>query len=182
MTGETTAIMDQIGHLQRSLNELKASLADSWARESVPSGPFEVFICRARDERFGLPIEAVEEVLPMCALTEYPQGPPWLSGVLNLRGEMIPVVDVAARIARTRRPIRLDDFIVVLEIAKKRFGLVFQEVFRIHSVDGAEVQAPVRDVPEALYVIGMVEVDKHPLFLLSIACLLGTSDIPEDLL
>lgn len=179
MINETSHILEQIGQMQRHLAELKASLSDQWLKESVPHGMFDLFVCRARQERYGLPIERVAEVLPMCRLTDYPQAPLWFSGMLDLRGELIPVLDVTARIDHTRRAIDPSDFIVIVDVDDKRFGLVFQEVFRVFSVDGAKVQPPVSDVPEALYVLGIAETEEAPVFLLSLACLLGTSEIPE---
>jgi purine-binding chemotaxis protein CheW len=178
---ETTAILEQIGTMQRNLAELKASLTDSWNKENIPREPFEIFVCRARNERYGLPVELVKEVLPMCGLTAYPQGPCWFAGILNLRGEMIPVVDVASRIERRQHQVEVTDFIVVVDMGKKRFGLVFQEVFQVETVEGRAVQPTISDIPEALYVLGIVETEKHPVFLLSLACLLGSSEIPEDL-
>ncbi len=181
MIEDTTTILDRIGEMERSLAELKASLAEQWESESVPPGSFDVFVCRARDERYGLFVDAVEEVIPMCELADYPQGPPWLSGMLNLRRRMIPVVDVQARVARGHREVDVDDFIVIARVGEKRFGLVFQEVFRVSTVNGSGVQPPMRDVPEAPYVLGIAEFEKRPMYLLSLACLLGTSEIPEVL-
>jgi purine-binding chemotaxis protein CheW len=182
MTEETIDVLERIGELQRNLTELRASLTQKWTEEAVPDGEFDIFVCRAGEGMFGLPIEVVKEVLPICQLTDYPQGPPWLAGLINLRGELIPVVDVYARINRQSRPTELSDAIVIVQVSQRRFGLVFQEVFRIHNVDGKRLQPPLRDIPEALYVLGIVETEETPVFLLSLACLLGTSEIPEDLL
>lgn len=182
MLNETNTILEQIGQMQRHLAELKASLSEKWIRETVPSGVFDLFICRARDERYGIPIQSVLEVLQMCRLTDYPQAPPWFSGMLNLRGELIPVLDVSARINCTRRSIDALDFIVVVEIENKRFGLVFREVLSVFTVDSANVRPPMGDVPEAPYLIGIVEIDRTPVFLLSLSALFCTSEIPEALL
>ncbi len=182
MADKTIVILEQIGEMQRNLAELKASLAEKWVRETVPTGTFEMFVCRADAERYGLPVESVEEVLAMCKLGDYPEGPPWFSGVLNLRGEILPVVDVIGRIENRRRAVRAGDFIVVVNVDGKRFGLVFQEVFHVHTVNGATVQPPMRDIPEALYVLGIVNTKEAPVYLLSLSALLGTADIPEELL
>ena len=182
MTEDTVTILEQIGQMQRHLAELKASFSEKMVRETVPPGPFDLFVCRARNERYGVPIQLVSEVLPMCRLTDYPEAPPWFSGMLNLRGTLIPVLDVSARIGRRRRAVDASDFIVIVNIKDKRFGLVFQEVFRVFTVDGADLQPPMRDVPEALYVLGIVKAEKMPVFLLSLSALLGTSELPEDLL
>ena len=181
MSMETSRILEQIGQMQRELVELKASLHERWEQETLPEGAFEIFVCRARKERYGLRIEQIEEVLPMCSLQEYPEGPPWFSGLLNLRGEMIPVVDISGRIDKHRRPAKVSDFIIIVHIEGKRFGLVVQEVFQVETVNSAKVQPPMQDVPEALYVHGIVQTNLSVVFLLSLSSLLGTSEIPEDL-
>ena len=49
-------------------------------------------------EWFALPLSAVREVIPSQTVTRLPGSPPWLHGLTNLRGELVPVIDVAIRI------------------------------------------------------------------------------------
>ena len=177
---DTARILEQMGRMQRHLAELKASLTHQLTKETLPEDRFDLFVCRARNEHYGIPIHLVSEVLPMCSLTDYPQAPKWFSGMLNLRGQLIPVLDVSARIDQQKGLVEPSDFIVVVAVEGKQYGLVFKEVFRVMTADGAAVQPPMRDVPEALYILGIVESESTPVFLLSLSCLLGTSEIPED--
>ncbi len=63
------------------------------AAQSLPTRQFCVF--RAGRERFCLPVLEVEEVVDWPLVTRVPLGPPFLMGVFNLRGTIIPVVDIA---------------------------------------------------------------------------------------
>ncbi|MCP4679105.1 MAG: purine-binding chemotaxis protein CheW [Deltaproteobacteria bacterium] len=177
---EPAEVIEEIGKLEQRLNELRATMAQRLVRESVPKEEFSLFVCRIRNERVGLPIESVEEVLPMCKLASLPEAPPWLAGLLNLRGSMIPVIDALARIERRERSPELRDFLVICSSEERRFGLIVQEVFQIENVDGSLIQPVDRELPQAPYVLGLFQIDGKAVFQLSLSCLLNTSSIPED--
>jgi purine-binding chemotaxis protein CheW len=98
------------------LNPLPSELAAdeltefSGSRElTPPSRQFCVF--RAGRERFCLPVLEVEEVVDWPLVTRVPLGPPFLMGVFNLRGTIIPAVDIA--VTEGRRPGLLPRSIIV---------------------------------------------------------------------
>ena len=78
-----------------------------------PSRQFCVF--RAGRERFCLPVLEVEEVVDWPLVTRVPLGPPFLMGVFNLRGTIIPAVDIA--VTEGRRPSLLPRSIIVAVLA-----------------------------------------------------------------
>ena len=78
-----------------------------------PSRQFCVF--RAGRERYCLPVLEVEEVVDWPLVTRVPLGPPFLMGVFNLRGTIIPVVDIA--VTEGRRPGLLPRNIIVAVLA-----------------------------------------------------------------
>jgi len=78
-----------------------------------PSRQFCVF--RAGRERFCLPVLEVEEVVDWPLVTRVPLGPPFLMGVFNLRGTIIPAVDIA--VTEGRRPGLLPRSIIVAVLA-----------------------------------------------------------------
>lgn len=86
-------------------------LAEASGREehAPPSRQFCVF--RAGRERFCLPVLEVEEVVDWPMVTRVPLGPPFLMGVFNLRGTIIPAVDIA--VTEGRRPGLLPRSIIV---------------------------------------------------------------------
>lgn len=79
------------------------------AEHAPPSRQFCVF--RAGRERFCLPVLEVEEVVDWPLVTRVPLGPPFLMGVFNLRGTIIPAVDIA--VTEGRRPGLLPRSIIV---------------------------------------------------------------------
>jgi purine-binding chemotaxis protein CheW len=83
------------------------------AGHTPPSRQFCVF--RAGRERFCLPVLEVEEVVDWPLVTRVPLGPPFLMGVFNLRGTIIPAVDIA--VTEGRRPGLLPRSIIVAVLA-----------------------------------------------------------------
>jgi len=79
----------------------------------TPTNQFCVF--RAGRERFCLPVLEVDEVVDWPLMTRVPLGPPFLMGVFNLRGTIIPVVDIA--VTEGRRPGLLPRSIIVAVLA-----------------------------------------------------------------
>src|ERR1700694_3692256 len=83
------------------------------SEHAPPSRQFCVF--RAGRERFCLPVLEVEEVVDWPLVTRVPLGPPFLMGVFNLRGTIIPVVDIA--VTEGRRPGLLPRSVIVAVLA-----------------------------------------------------------------
>lgn len=181
-TLEPEQILKELKEVQERLLELHANTAQQLVKEIVPQGIFEIVLCRLEQHDMGLVLDVVQEVLPMCKLNPYPEAPLWMPGLLNLRGVMVPVIDVQARIGRYSRECQLGDVIVVCNSVGRRFGLVFDQVSTVHQADSSSIQPVEAHMPYTPYVLGMLSILKRSILLLSLDPLLATSDIPEELI
>lgn len=86
----------------------------------------------------ALDIYAVEEVVRMAALTPKPNTPHWLRGYLNLRGDILPVVDLRRRLGGDVGPLRLNDLIVIVRHAGRRAGLIVDGVSHVVTLSFRE--------------------------------------------
>lgn len=86
-------------------------------------------------EPLAVPMHAAREVVPERALTRLPGAPPWVAGLLNLRGRVVTVIDLAVQRggAASRGPV------VVVESDGRRFGLRVAKVLGVQALDGREV-------------------------------------------
>lgn len=66
---------------------------------------------------YGLPVEAVLEVLPMAWVTPVPESPADITGVLDVRGQVVAVLDPARRLRVASRPAKASDFLVLATVA-----------------------------------------------------------------
>jgi purine-binding chemotaxis protein CheW len=169
----------QIKDLRKRLYELERLFGPA-VREKVPQGQLVVLITRVGGERIAFLHDAIEEIIPMARLTNVPESPVWIAGILNLRGKMIPVIDVLARVQKKERRQELSDVIIVCQVKDRTVGLVVQEVLEIKEVTSDEVQSAPTDVPSAPHLMGMLQTNGWPVLLLSLNTLIATSDVPGE--
>ncbi|PLY03332.1 MAG: chemotaxis protein CheW [Desulfuromonas sp.] len=72
---------------------------------------------RLNEETFGVDVLQVREVMDYTAVTKVPRSPDYMLGVINLRGNVVPVIDLKKKFAMPAKEISRDSCIVVLEIA-----------------------------------------------------------------
>jgi chemotaxis signal transduction protein len=121
---------------------------------------------------------SVEEVVPYAWLTEIPEAPPWVAGLLDLGGRMVCVLDVAARISGSSHHPRVQDVIVVCRVEQRRIGLCVNAVHPVTTYSAEALGPPPVDVPYAPYLLGTLGRAGSPLLLFSVELLLNTSAVP----
>jgi purine-binding chemotaxis protein CheW len=128
--------------------------------ERPPESQYCVF--RSGRERFCLPVLDVEEVVEWPLVTKIPLAPGYLVGIFNLRGAIVPLIDIA--LTEGRRPGLLPKHVVVASLRGDahrddvRLGIASDEVVGTYSVNEAEdlLQEAPENVP---HVIGMLRHD-----------------------
>lgn len=84
---------------------------------------------------FALPLAEVVEILPMVALTAVPESSPRLSGLINLRGQTLPVIDLRKRLGLPARDVDPSAAIIIANPGKgERVGLIVDSVLDVVSV------------------------------------------------
>ena len=93
-------------------------------------------------EDFGLEIRFVTEIVGIQKITKIPDLPEFVRGVINLRGKLIPVMDVRLRFNLPPREFDNRTCIIVVEIKDSSVGLVVDEVREVLSIPAAQVEPP----------------------------------------
>lgn len=114
----------------------------------------EILLCEVAARRFGLPCSAIRELLPAVAITPLPGAPAFVDGVINVRGSLIPVYDLAARFGLPSRPIVHTDHLVVLSASERVLAVRTERVTDLVEVDVSPVDTPDRD-PAAGALLGV---------------------------
>ncbi len=135
--------------------------------EPLPTGAVEAIVCRLGDGRIALPLHQVQEVTMIAWTAPLPEAPPWIVGLLDLRGEVLPVIDVAARVDQCARTPSLTDHIVVCRDEGRAVGLLVQAVLGVASLDRDEAASSI-DAPHARYVRAALRDDEGVVLLLSL--------------
>lgn len=94
------------------------------------------------NEQYGLDIMSVQEIIRMPELTRAPQSPDFLAGILNLRGQVLPVIDLRRRMGMVRVAHDKRTRVVIVSRSATTFGLVVDAVADVLRLRAADIQLP----------------------------------------
>jgi purine-binding chemotaxis protein CheW len=132
------------------------------------------------NETYGVDILRVQEIRGWSAVTKIPHAPPHVLGVLNLRGSIVPIVDLRMRFSLDRAEYTTVTVIIVVSVisaaGRRDFGVVVDGVSDVVDVNTAEVKAaPELGAKGATdYIRGLVPVSERMVVLLDIDRLIGS--------
>ncbi len=94
------------------------------------------------NEEFGVDILNVQEINKMIQVTKLPNSPDFVEGVINLRGRVIPVIDLRLRLGLPRREHDKDTRIIVVEIERRTIGFIVDAVSEVLRIPASVTEAP----------------------------------------
>jgi purine-binding chemotaxis protein CheW len=92
------------------------------------------------DDHYGVDIMAVREIKRWLDITNLPQHPDYVRGVLNLRGVIIPIIDLRCRFGQGRTETTPQHIVIIVQIGERQVGLIGDRVIDIVSVDASQIQ------------------------------------------
>lgn len=93
-------------------------------------------------ETFGLPISIVREIVRVPEITAVPNAPDYIEGVINLRGRIIPIVDLRKRFGQKSVEASKKNRIVVVELGSRAFGLIVNSASEVLRIPPSEIEEP----------------------------------------
>jgi purine-binding chemotaxis protein CheW len=134
---------------------------------------FQVVVCQLGDESFGLDIGSVFEIIRFQECTAVPASPSFVDGVINLRGRIIPVVDMASRFGLRRSETTKSTRIIVAGTTGMRVGLVVDAVTEVLMVsdDAVEETPNVAAGYDSAYIRGIAKLSEELVILLDLHAL-----------
>jgi purine-binding chemotaxis protein CheW len=97
---------------------------------------------RVGRETFGLPISMVREIVRVPDITAVPNAPDYIEGVINLRGRIIPVVDMRKRFREESSVPSRKNRIVVVELEGRAIGLLVNSASEVLRIPPSDIEAP----------------------------------------
>jgi purine-binding chemotaxis protein CheW len=129
------------------------------------------------DDQYGVDIMAVREIKGWSEITHLPKQPDYMRGVLNLRGAMVPIIDLRCRFGQGVTAATALHVVIVVQLGARMVGLLADRVLDIISFEASQVQ-PVPRVTETSrmdFLSGLVMVDGAMIALIDISNLLSAS-------
>ena len=130
------------------------------------------------DEEFGVDILRVQEINRMSQITKVPNTPDFLEGVINLRGRIVPVIDLRVKLGMLRKEHDKDTRIVVVELKGKTMGFIVDEVNEVLRISKDITEAPPDIISgvNAEYITSIGKLDDRLLILLDLERTLSTTE------
>ena len=122
------------------------------------------------EEEFGVDILQVQEINRMSDVTRVPNAPEYVDGVINLRGKVIPIIDLRRRFGIERKDHDKHTRIVVVELQGKVVGFVVDAVREVLRIPGSVTEPPPAAVADvnAEYITAVGKLDGRLLILLDL--------------
>jgi purine-binding chemotaxis protein CheW len=122
----------------------KAAMAATAAAEEAEGQQYLTFTLGG--EMFAIEIDNIKEIIEYGSLTEVPMMPGFIRGVINLRGSVVPVVDLSVRFGRNKTEISRRTCIVIIEVEgdgeKHDIGVMVDSVSEVLEIPRSEIEPP----------------------------------------
>jgi len=130
---------------------------------------------------FGIPIATVEQIVKMQKITVIPEFPDYAKGIIDLRGSMIPIIDVRLRLHKPEIPYNERTCIIVTNIQQNLIGLIVDEVDEVTKIDNENVSAPPKMTSDDTdsYLTGIAKCENKVILLLDSEKVLKNEEISE---
>lgn len=134
--------------------------------EDMQQGRFLTFAID--NEEFGIPISFVNEIIKMQKINDIPEAATFVKGIINLRGQIISVIDMRLRFKKP--PVEYDDrtCIIIVEIDGIKAGLIVDNVSEVIDIASSEISLPpdIRTGFQSRYINGIGKMKDHVVLIL----------------
>lgn len=137
--------------------------------------PSQIVTFRLANEEYGVDITRVQEIILLGEITRVPEVPDYIEGVINLRGNVIPIIDLRKRFRMATVERNDETRIIVVNVESKVLGVVVDAVSEVLRVAQAELEPPPASIVGLgkEYLKGLIKLDKRLLILLEIETILN---------
>ncbi|MGM5480832.1 MAG: chemotaxis protein CheW [Nanobdellota archaeon] len=141
---------------------------------------YQLVICKLNDEEFGINIFDIMEIIPYENITPIPNTSDYIEGVVNLRGSITVIIDLAKKLNVERNEIGDNTRIVVIEVNNSRVGLIVDSATEVLRIKESQIENAPELVTQNLntkYIKGVGVLDERLLILLDLPKVLKTEEI-----
>jgi len=132
-----------------------------------------------QDDLYAVDIMRIKEIIRPQKLTPLPQAPTFIDGIINLRGAVIPVVDLRKRFGMPARELTISTRLLIVRLSGQTLGLVVDDVTEVVTIPVNDIKPPpaVSDGLIANHLLGVCLAGDNLVMLLDIDRLLTTNEV-----
>ena len=144
---------------------------------SIHEGKYLTFVLGS--EEYGIEIIKVREIIGIMDITTVPQTPDYMKGVINLRGKVIPVIDLRLKFSMSEEEYTQETCVIVVEVNNTHIGIIVDSVSEVQDISGSEIEEPpvLGKGVDTNFILGMGKVKEKIIILLDIEKVLTSEDL-----
>ncbi len=152
-------------------------MEEAATKREVTEGKFLTFVLGS--EEYGIEILRVREIIKLMDITTVPQTPDYMKGVINLRGKVIPVIDLRLKFSMPEEEHTKETCIIVTEVNKTSIGIIVDSVSEVLDIKSGEIE----DAPhlgqdiDTNFILGLGKTKEKIIILLNIEQVLSSEEL-----
>jgi len=141
----------------------------------------QLVIFQLAEEHYGVGIAAVDSIIKLQPITAVPRAPDFVEGVTNLRGKVLPVIDLRKRFELPMADATRETRIVVTDLDHSAVGMLVDAVSEVLHVseDAIEPPSPIMTTVDSSFITGIAKVDERLIILLDLEQVLSPKEKAE---
>lgn len=116
--------------------------ANTVSNNLQPVDEHQLVIFRLGKEQYGLPITKVQDINRMMPITKMPHAPDFMEGIINLRGQIIPVIDLRKRFLLSAPDYTSETRIIIVQANQELVGIIVDSVAEVARISSKDIEPP----------------------------------------
>lgn len=139
---------------------------------------YQFVVFKLGNEEYGVPITQVKEINRLTSATKVPRSPMFVEGIINLRGQIIPIIDMKKRFDLPLTEYTGDARIIVIQVGAHTFGVEVDSVSEVLRINSTNIEPAPHIVCsiDSKYITGVAKVGERLLILLDLDKLLSDEE------
>ena len=141
----------------------------------------KLIVFRLENEEYALSVQNVGSIERLLPITRVPSTPPFVKGVINLRGVVTPVIDLKRRFHQVDTEFTNQTRIIIINIEDITVGIIVDSANDVVDIDESQIEPPpeVVGMVEVDYITGVLKLDNRLLILLDLEKILSKEELSE---
>lgn len=145
------------------------------SEQTYSNSDLQLVIFKLGREEYGVSILQVQEIKRITEITRVPHTPEYIKGVINLRGSVLPVLDLKKRLNLPQQVSTEDARIIIVKVQEISVGMIVDEVSEVMTINQENIDSPdvVAGSVSANYLSGVGKIENRLLILLNLETITG---------
>jgi purine-binding chemotaxis protein CheW len=138
----------------------------------------QVVVFELGSENYGVSIASVESIIKVQAITRIPHSRDFVAGVTNLRGKVLPVVDLRKRFGLPPQELDKNSRIIIISVNRMEVGMIVDGVSEVLTIQDSNVEPtpPITVTVDSSFITGIAKVEQRLVILLDLGKILSASE------